>query len=105
MQGAGQRRSAAPGATLTLAEYALHDGSNEDRDRYAKRQFHWQRGVQSSHRLEHPAGDNAPAADASGTWVRVAEAIAGANWGGTFVPAWGRRCWWASWAATSTARW
>ncbi len=57
-----------------------------DRDHRVKVQFHWQRGAQSSHRLAHPAGDNAPAADASGTWVRVAEAIAGANWGGNFVP-------------------
>ncbi len=92
VQGAGQWRSAEPGATLTLAEYELHDGSNEDHDRYAKLQFHWQRGAHSSDRLSHPAGDNtlraapsqrpgsALAADASGTWVRLAEVIAGANY-------------------------
>lgn len=29
---------------------------------------------------------NAPASEASGTWVRVAQAWAGANWGGAFIP-------------------
>lgn len=61
-----------------------------DRDGRIKVQFHWQRGSQSSHRLNHPtpAADacNAPASDASGTWVRVAQAWAGANWGGVFIP-------------------
>ncbi|MBK1716019.1 type VI secretion system Vgr family protein, partial [Rubrivivax gelatinosus] len=57
-----------------------------DRDHRIKIQFHWQRGTRSSHRLAHPAGDNAPASDASGTWVRVSEAVAGANWGSHFTP-------------------
>lgn len=58
-----------------------------DRDHRIKVQFHWQRGAQSSHRLAHPTGDdNAPASDASGTWVRVAESVAGANWGSVFTP-------------------
>src|SRR5699024_10854972 len=35
----------------------------------------------------HPNGDdNAPASDASGTWVRVATPMAGPNWGTNFVP-------------------
>ncbi|WP_374315652.1 type VI secretion system Vgr family protein [Aquabacterium sp.] len=57
-----------------------------DRDGRIKVQFHWQRGTQGSSRLSHPAGDNAPASDASGTWVRVAQSWAGNNWGGVFVP-------------------
>ena len=57
-----------------------------DRDHRVKVQFHWQRGARSGHRLDHPAGDNAPASEASGTWVRVAERVAGSNWGGHFVP-------------------
>jgi type VI secretion system secreted protein VgrG len=58
-----------------------------DRDHRIKIQFHWQRGAQSSHRLAHPSGDdNAPANDQTGTWVRVASAVAGANWGAVAVP-------------------
>jgi len=56
-----------------------------DRDHRIKVQFHWQRGANGSHRLEAQE-DNAPASDASGTWVRVGEAIAGANWGSNFTP-------------------
>lgn len=60
-----------------------------DRDLRIKVQFHWQRGAQASHRLGHPSpadADNAPANDASGTWVRVAQSWAGQNWGAAFVP-------------------
>ena len=58
-----------------------------DRDNRVKVQFHWQRGAQASHRLNHLTGDdNAPASDASGTWVRVAQSWAGQNWGAVFVP-------------------
>ncbi|MGE5453048.1 MAG: type VI secretion system Vgr family protein [Acidobacteriota bacterium] len=59
-----------------------------DRDGRIKVQFHWQRGAQSSHRLSHPSADadNAPGNDTAGTWVRVAQAWAGANWGGVFIP-------------------
>lgn len=72
-----------------------------DRDHRIKLQFHWQRGSNSSHRLTtSPAGagegrseggdgavrDNAPASDASGTWVRVAQTVAGTNWGAVFTP-------------------
>jgi type VI secretion system secreted protein VgrG len=61
-----------------------------DRDGRIRVQFHWQRGSRSSHRLDHPTATadqcNAPASEASGTWVRVTQAWAGANWGGVFVP-------------------
>ncbi|GGY28577.1 type VI secretion system Vgr family protein [Pseudoduganella albidiflava] len=63
-----------------------------DRDHRIKVQFHWQRGVQSHSRLEHPVPDGhtgAPADDSSGTWVRIATPmapVAGANWGTHAVP-------------------
>lgn len=59
-----------------------------DRDGRVKVQFHWQRGAQSSHRLSHPSqdADNAPGDQTAGTWVRVAQAWAGSNWGGVFIP-------------------
>lgn len=58
-----------------------------DRDHRIKVQFHWQRGASGSGRQPHPSGaSNAPASDASGTWVRVAQSVAGANWGANFVP-------------------
>lgn len=66
-----------------LPEHPVHT----DRDHRIKVQFHWQRGRQGSHRLDHPYGhDHAPASDASGTWVRVMTAVAGRNWGSHFVP-------------------
>lgn len=80
-----------PRPTVHGAQTALVVGSNDpvhtDRDHRIKVQFHWQRGSASSNRQKHPAGDdNAPAGDKLGTWVRVAEPVAGADWGGHFVP-------------------
>lgn len=60
-----------------------------DRDHRIKVQFHWQRGAASHSRLSHPSPDahtGAPADDTAGTWVRVATAIAGANWGSNMIP-------------------
>jgi type VI secretion system VgrG family protein len=63
-----------------------------DRDHRIKVQFHWQRGVASHSRLEHPSPDGhtgAPADDRAGVWVRVATPlapVAGANWGGNALP-------------------
>lgn len=79
-----------PRPTAVGVQTALVVGLGEpvhtDRDHRIKVQFHWQRGGSSSHRLDHPNGDNAPASDASGTWVRVGEAVAGHNWGSNFIP-------------------
>lgn len=76
--------------TVTGVQTALVVGLGEplhtDRDHRIKVQFHWQRGGNASHRLTHPGGDDAPASDASGTWVRIAETVAGANWGANFTP-------------------
>jgi type VI secretion system secreted protein VgrG len=74
--------------TQTALVVGLDDAPiHTDRDARIKLQFHWQRGAQASHRLSAPLDDNAPASDASGTWVRVAQSSwAGANWGGVFIP-------------------
>lgn len=72
--------------TQTALVVGLDGPVHTDRDGRVKVQFHWQRGAGSSHRLTHGGGDNAPASDASGTWVRVAQDWAGANWGGVFIP-------------------
>jgi len=73
--------------TQTALVVGLDAPIHTDRDARIKLQFHWQRGAQASHRLNAPMDDNAPASDASGTWVRVAQSSwAGANWGGVFIP-------------------
>jgi type VI secretion system secreted protein VgrG len=59
------------------------------RDHQVRVQFAWQRGKGanmggSAHDVD-PEG-NAPGDDRSGTWVRVAEALAGPNWGSQFTP-------------------
>jgi type VI secretion system secreted protein VgrG len=76
--------------TQTALVVGLDAPVHTDRDGRIKVQFHWQRGAASSHRLTAGEaasdGDNAPASDASGTWVRVAQGWAGANWGASFLP-------------------
>ena len=58
-----------------------------DRDHRVKLQCHWVRGATSHSRLDHESGENNAPGDASaGTWVRVAAAQAGGNWGSAFVP-------------------
>lgn len=72
--------------TAIVVGVAGHDISTE-RDHRIKLQMHWQRGAQSQSRRPHPQeNDNAPGNDAASIWVRVAEAAAGANWGGSFIP-------------------
>ena len=59
------------------------------RDHQVKIQFAWQRGAApNSGGVAHntdPRG-NAPGNETSGAWVRVAEALAGPNWGSQFTP-------------------
>ena len=85
-----QGRCLHPKPTAWGAQTAIVVGSggpiHTDRDGRIQVQFHWQRGTRASNLLSHPAGDNAPASDASGTWVRVAQSWAGNNWGGVFIP-------------------
>jgi hypothetical protein len=91
--------------TQTAMVVGLDAPVHTDRDARIKLQLHWQRGAQASHRLSAPMDDNAPASDASGTWVRVAQSSwAGGQLGrGSSSRAWDKRCWWSSWTATSTA--
>ncbi|MBB6136530.1 uncharacterized protein involved in type VI secretion and phage assembly [Massilia aurea] len=59
------------------------------REHQVRIQFAWQRGVGAiSGGLTHDTDENgnAPGNDVSGTCVRVAEALAGPNWGSQFTP-------------------
>ena len=59
------------------------------RDYQVKVQFPWQRGsAPNAGGLAHNTDQqgNAPGDERSGTWVRVAEALAGPNWGTLFTP-------------------
>ncbi|MFG6469319.1 type VI secretion system Vgr family protein [Roseateles sp. BYS87W] len=80
-----------PAPTVNGLQTALVTGEGDapihtDRDHRLKVQFHWQRGARSSHRLDHTAGDNAPGDSSLGTWVPMASAQAGANWGAVQLP-------------------
>ncbi|MDR3566377.1 MAG: DUF2345 domain-containing protein, partial [Negativicutes bacterium] len=61
-----------------------------ERDHRIKVQFHWQRGEAPNAGGLTAEGTgktgNAPGDDRSGTWVRVAEWLAGPNWGSQFLP-------------------
>jgi type VI secretion system secreted protein VgrG len=78
-------RPQVPG-TQTAIVVGLGEPVHTDRDGRIKVQFHWQRGASSAHRLDHAADSNAPGDDSTGTWVRVSQAWAGANWGGHHTP-------------------
>ncbi|WP_426101386.1 type VI secretion system Vgr family protein, partial [Massilia sp. TSP1-1-2] len=59
------------------------------RDHQVRVQFAWQRGQGANaggmgHNTDSKG--NAPGDETSGTWVRVAEALAGPNWGSQFTP-------------------
>lgn len=59
------------------------------RDHQVKIQFAWQRGrCANAGGLAHDTDEKgcAPGNETSGTWVRVAEALAGPNWGTQFTP-------------------
>ncbi|MFC5476642.1 type VI secretion system Vgr family protein [Massilia suwonensis] len=63
--------------------------STTTRDHQVRIQFPWQRGVRpNAGGLEHDTDSTgcAPGDERSGTWVRVAEALAGPNWGTLFAP-------------------
>jgi len=59
------------------------------RDHQVRIQFAWQRGAgANAGGLTHNTDEkgSAPGDERSGTWVRVAEALAGPNWGSQFTP-------------------
>lgn len=74
--------------TQTARVVGLPDAvATTNRDHQVRIQFAWQRGARPNPGgLDHPGGGNAPRDVTCGTWVRVAEALAGPNWGSQFIP-------------------
>jgi type VI secretion system secreted protein VgrG len=86
---AGLRPATAPGPQAALVVGLPAAASTTTRDHQVKIQFPWQRGAAPNpgglaHGTDEQGG--APGDDRSGTWVRVAEALAGPNWGTQFTP-------------------
>ena len=82
-------KATAPGPQCALVVGLADAVSTTTRDHQVKVQFAWQRGQGANPGgLAHDtdAKGCAPGNDASGTWVRVAEALAGPNWGTVFTP-------------------
>jgi type VI secretion system secreted protein VgrG len=79
----------APGPQTALVVGLANSVSTTTRDHQVRIQFPWQRGTHANPGgLAHDtdAQGNAPGNETSGTWVRVAEALAGPNWGTVFTP-------------------
>jgi type VI secretion system secreted protein VgrG len=76
--------------TQTALVVGLADAvATTNRDHQVRIQFAWQRGARPNPGgLAHPSvdGGNAPGDATCGAWVRVAEALAGPNWGSQFIP-------------------
>ncbi|MET3133012.1 type VI secretion system secreted protein VgrG [Oxalobacteraceae bacterium GrIS 1.11] len=86
---AARAAASAPGPQTALVVGLPGTLATTGRDHHVKIQFPWQRGAAPNPGgLAHRGGDagNAPGNDGSGTWVRVAEALAGPNWGSQFTP-------------------
>ena len=89
------RATALPHASTALgAQPALVVGladavATTVRDHQVRVQFAWQRGqAANAGGMGHDTDErgSAPGNETSGTWVRVAEALAGPNWGSQFTP-------------------
>jgi len=86
---AAPHRITAPGAQCALVVGLADSVSTTTRDHQVRIQFAWQRGSRPNPGgLAHDtdAAGCAPGDERSGTWVRVAEALAGPNWGTLFTP-------------------
>ena len=82
-------KSTAPGPQSALVVGLADSVSTTTGDHQVKIQFAWQRGRgANAGGLAHntDAQGSAPGDESSGTWVRVAEALAGPNWGTQFTP-------------------
>lgn len=82
----------APGPQTALVVGLPDAVLTSNRDHQVKVQFPWQRGSRPLAGGLTDTGNavdtegNAPGDDTSGSWVRVAEALAGPSWGSCFVP-------------------
>jgi type VI secretion system secreted protein VgrG len=88
-EAAAPQRSTALGPQCAIVVGLADSVSATTRDHQVKIQFAWQRGANpNSGGLSHDTDDkgSAPGDESSGTWVRVAEALAGPNWGTQFTP-------------------
>jgi type VI secretion system secreted protein VgrG len=82
-------RITAPGAQCALVVGLADSVATTTRDHQVRIQFAWQRGSRpNAGGLAHDSDPDgcAPGDERSGTWVRVAEALAGPNWGTLFTP-------------------
>jgi type VI secretion system secreted protein VgrG len=82
-------RATARGPQTALVVGLADAVSTTTRDHQVKIQFAWQRGTNPNAggmAHETDADGCAPGDERSGTWVRVAEALAGPNWGTQFIP-------------------
>lgn len=79
----------APGPESALVVGVAGQSLTSQRDHSIKVQFPWQRGEKpNAGGLSTEAADNgnAPGNERSGIWVRIAEPLAGPNWGASFTP-------------------
>ncbi len=83
----------APGPQTAIVVTSNGDPVTTDRDGRVRVQFAWQRGARPlSGGLNAPdtqggqSTGHAPGDAVSGTWVRVAQGVAGPNWGAVFTP-------------------
>jgi type VI secretion system secreted protein VgrG len=86
---AALRAPTAPGPQAALVVGLPDAAATTTRDHQVRIQFPWQRGAAPNPGgLARPddAQGNAPGDDRAGTWVRVAEALAGPDWGTQFTP-------------------
>ena len=86
-----QPKPSAPGLQTALVVGLGNAPITSHRDHSVKVQFPWQRGVSPNAgglfgggEGEHPS--LAPGDETTGIWVRVAESLAGPDWGSVFVP-------------------
>ncbi|KQP13684.1 hypothetical protein ASF43_17465 [Pseudorhodoferax sp. Leaf267] len=80
------RKPTAPGLQGALVVGVAGEALTTERDLRVKIQFPWQRGDAPLAGGLHHDGGNAPGNERCGTWVRVAQPSAGANWGAVFLP-------------------